>query len=175
MQDKLREQAVKQIENFSLPRYNEIPDFGLFLEQVTRYISDILAPLEGVTITNSMISNYVKKKLVANPQKKQYDRQKIAYLIFIALAKTVISIDDLNTFIQLQKKSYPLEVAYNYFCCEFENMLSYAFSLKDTPEKVGKENTELKIMLRNSVVAIVHKVYLDTCFAIINNKENSLN
>ena len=29
----------KSLENFHIPRYHELPDFGLRLEQVTRYVS----------------------------------------------------------------------------------------------------------------------------------------
>ena len=73
-----KEKMLLKIQSFRLPGFNEIPDVGLFLEQTTKYISNILAPLEGITITSSMISNYVKRKLIKNPVKKQYDREQIA-------------------------------------------------------------------------------------------------
>lgn len=168
-----KDELVKSIESFKLPKYNEIPDVGLFLEQTTKYISGILAPLEGITITSSMISNYVKKKLVSNPIKKQYDREQIAYLIFIAVAKTVLSLENIERFIDLQKNSYESRVAYEYFCSEFENMLFYVFGVNDSFETIGNEGTEEKVMLRNTIIAVVHKVYLETCFEIINkNDEN---
>ena len=65
---------------FRLPRYEEIPTVGLYLEQTTKYISQYLDPLEENCLTNSMIANYVKRKLIANPVKKQYGREQIAYL-----------------------------------------------------------------------------------------------
>jgi hypothetical protein len=39
-----------------LPTYDQIPNVGLYLEQVTKYISDHLAPLEDIQLTGSMIS-----------------------------------------------------------------------------------------------------------------------
>lgn len=63
-----------------LSRYQEIPTVGLYLEQTTKYISQYLDPLEENCITSSMIANYVKKGLIANPVKKQYGREQIAYL-----------------------------------------------------------------------------------------------
>jgi len=73
--------------NLHLPRYHEIPDVGLYLDQVVKYIGQCLNMFGEVSITASMISNYVKKGLVDNPVKKQYDRQRIAYLYAIATAK----------------------------------------------------------------------------------------
>ena len=75
------------VRDFCLPRYNEIPNVGLYLEQTTKYICEYLAPLGEFSLTSSMISNYVKKGLIANPVKKQYSREQIAYLFFIAVAK----------------------------------------------------------------------------------------
>ena len=58
------------VRQFHMPRYNEIPGVGLYLEQTTKYICEQLAPLQENAITGSMISNYVKKGLVSNPVKK---------------------------------------------------------------------------------------------------------
>ena len=84
------------IKTFHLPRYDEIPNVGFYLEQTAEYINQCLEPLQDVTITSSMISNYVKKGLVANPVKKQYGREQIACLFFIAMGKSVLSLEDLQ-------------------------------------------------------------------------------
>ena len=154
-----------QIMNFSLPRYDEIPNVGLYLEQVTKYISEYMAPLQEGAITGSMISNYVKKGLVENPVKKQYGREQIAYLFFIAVAKNVLSLDELNLFIARQKQTYPPKKAYNYFYEELENILGFVFGLKPAADVVGVESTQEKEMLRNTIVAAVHKFYLQMYFA----------
>ena len=86
--DSIHQLAAASIENFRLPKYSEIPDVGLFLEQTTKYISQCLAPLGCVSLTSSMISNYVKMHLIESPVKRQYSREQIAYLIVIAIAKT---------------------------------------------------------------------------------------
>ena len=134
MKQETKERVASSVANFRLPRYEEIPNVGLYLEQTTKYISEYLAPLGDYGLTNSMISNYVKKGLVANPVKKQYDREQIAYLFFIAVAKTVLSLDALTGFIQLQKRTYPLDVAYDFFCRQFEGLLKFSFELTDAME-----------------------------------------
>lgn len=164
----LSSESIRQAAaNFQLPRYHEIPNVGLYLEQVTKYISEYLSPLQEGCITGSMISNYVKKGLVANPIKKQYSREQIAYLIFIALAKNILSLDNLAQFIQLQKQTYPSEQAYNYFCNELENMLQVVFGLKATPDDVGTDSTDAKVMLRNTIIAVTHKIFLEKCFKLM--------
>ena len=53
----LETQMAESIQGFHLPRYGELPAVGLYLEQVTSLINQLLAPLEDVTLTSSMISN----------------------------------------------------------------------------------------------------------------------
>lgn len=162
---------ANSVRDFSLPRYHEIPAVGLYLEQVTKYICEYLAPLQENALTGSMISNYVKKGLVTSPVKKQYSRDQIAQLMFIALAKTVLSLDDLALFLRLQERTYAAEKAYNYLCLEFENMLRYTFGLTKDFQDVGEETSDEKFMLRGTIVAITQKIYLEKCFAAIAAEE----
>lgn len=164
MDQSVKDSIQHSIAEFSLPRYQEIPNVGLYLEQTAQYISEYLTRLGDFTLTGSMISNYVKKGLISNPVKKRYSREQIAYLFFITLAKTVISIEDLGSFIQLQRRTYSIDVAYDYFCSELENILHYTFGLKDTVDTVGVDSTDEKSMLRNAIIAVAHKAYLDKCF-----------
>ena len=165
-------QSIKEhIARFKLPSYGEIPDVGLYLEQTTKYISDYLRPLSSFTVTGSMISNYVKKDLIANPVKKQYGREQIAYLFFIVIAKTVLSLEDIQRIIELQKHSYPPQVAYDYFRLEMENVLGHVFGLKDTLDNIGETATHEKSILRNTIIAVAHKVYIDQC--LLESRKNA--
>ena len=170
MENEIKKIISESICDFHLPSYTMIPDVGLYLEQVTKYISDYLTPLGNVSITGSMISNYVKKDLIDNPVRKQYSRDQIAYLMFIVLAKSVLSLEDIQLLFQLQKQTYEAQRAYDYFCKEFENILYYVFGLKDTLDEVGSDHTETKTLLRTSIIAIAHKIYLDKCFSLLSEK-----
>ena len=173
MKDNIRNNMIKKIEEFRLPRYREIPDVGLYLDQVTKYIEDYLMQIDDSTLslTPSMISNYVKKKIIDNPIKKQYYREQIAYLIFVALAKSVMSLEDISLMIHLQKMSYTGERAYNYFVEELENVLKAVFREETELKEIGVDKTLEKNMLRNAVIAISHKVYLDALFAQVREAE----
>ena len=143
---------------------------GLFLEQVAKYISSFLEPLGDITVTGSMISNYVKKGLVDNPVKKQYYRDQIAYLIFISMAKSVLSLEDIQLFIQIQKKTYDSMTAYEYFCREFEKVLLYQSGLGEPLTPLGPDASDEKVMLRNTSITLAHKIYLDKYFAKLHEK-----
>ena len=171
MKQETKESIGLSLKGFSLPRYNEIPNMGLYLEQVTKYIGENLAPLGEFSLTPSMISNYVKKGLIANPVKKLYYREQIAYLFFIAIAKSVLSLDALIGFIQLQQKTYTLPRAYDYFVAEFENLLLFTFELKDAAEEVGHDNTDEKRLLYSCIVAVIQKIYLEKCLEAIAKEE----
>lgn len=167
MEQKLSDALRQSVGEFRLPRYEEIPNVGLYLEQTAKYVNEYYQPLSGVSITGSMISNYVKKGLVSSPVKKQYSREQIAYLIYIALAKSVLSLDNIRLMIALQQQSYEGEQAYNYFCRELENAIQYVFGAKDSLKTVGAQFSEEKTMLRNTIIAVAHKIYLEKYFRAV--------
>lgn len=167
MEKDFQSELVAVIKDFHLPRYNEIPNVGLFLEQTSKYISDIVAPLPGITITGSMISNYVKKKMITNPVKKQYDRDQIAYLIVIAIAKSVLSLEHIQMLFDLQKQVSNSQRAYEYFREVFEGLLFYVFGITESIEDDERVPTRERVLLRNTVIAIVHKIYLETSINIL--------
>ncbi len=167
MKQETKDRIAQSLQDFHLPRYQQIPDMGLYLDQAVKYVGGYLSPLGEYTLTPSMISNYVKKGLIANPVKKLYSREQIAYLFFIAMAKSVLSLDALTGFIRLQQNTYSLPRAYDYFCETFEGLLRFTFELQDTMEVSGEENTDEKRLLFTCIVAAVQKVYLEKCLEAI--------
>ena len=152
---------TNSIANFHLPRYQDLPDMGLYLDQTTKYINHYLAPLGCMEITSSMISNYVKKGIVPSPVKKQYYADQIAYLFFIAIAKRVLSMENIVRLEERQKRTYSPQVAYDYFCRELENMLYYTFGLTDSVANIGVTATPEKSLLRSVIIAAAHIIYLE--------------
>ena len=163
MKLKTKQKIADSFRSFRLPRYEEIPDSGMYLEQTAKYICEFINPVLGNAITTSMISNYVKKDLIDNPVKKQYNREQIAYLIFIAIAKNVMSLDGLINFIALQKRTYSLQTAYNYFCDQFEATLFFTAEVNDTMDIVGEDTADEKKLLFSCIVAVTQKIYLEKC------------
>ena len=164
MREEIKQQLANSIKDFRLPRYHELPDGGLYLEQTTQYINQILAPLGGVEMTSSMISNYVKKGIIGPPVKKLYYAEQIAYLFYIAIAKNVLSMEHICQLREMQLKSYDTIVAYNYLCAEFENILFYVFGLKDSIEDIGVTKSDEKVLFREVIVSASNIIHLKRCF-----------
>ncbi|MBE6950552.1 MAG: DUF1836 domain-containing protein [Ruminococcaceae bacterium] len=164
METKLKRQMAESIRGFRLPRYAEIPTVGLYLEQTIKYINGFLAPLGCLELTGSMVSNYVKKGLIPAPVKKQYYPEQISYLFFVAIAKNLMSMENIDLLISIQRNSYTLPVAYDYMCRELENMLAFFFGLKDTVEDIGITESDEKTLLRGLISSAANVIYLHSYF-----------
>ncbi|KRL64042.1 DUF1836 domain-containing protein [Lactobacillus psittaci] len=156
----------KDVINFSLPTFNEIPDVGLYLEQTCQFINTSLSPFKDLYLTNSMISNYVKKGIIEKPIKKRYSRQQIARLIFIAFAKPILSLNNLKIAIKMQDDSYDIATAYQYLREESLNCFKYVYQLKEQLDDIGTTHTAEKTILRNIILAAVHEIYLNSYFSV---------
>ena len=174
MKQESKERIALSLRDFRLPRYQEIPNMGLYLDQAVKYMAEYLGPLGEYSLTSSMVSNYVKKGLIASPVKKQYSREQIAYLFFIALTKNVLSLDGLINFIAIQKRTYSLQKAYDYFCEQFENTLLFTAEVKDTLDIAGEDTTDEKRLLFSCIVAVTQKIYLERCLEAISQEEPPL-
>ena len=164
---KIDEKALSSLSSYSLPSFREIPAVGLYLNQCATYINRVFENIDGISITESMISNYVKKKLIPNPVKKQYSRESIAYLIFIAVSKNVVSLDDIQVLLSLQRKNFRVEESYEYFRSEFVSVLKYVFSLGEMPSPINENGSMEKELLRNILVTVSHKIYIDLAFDLL--------
>lgn len=158
-----KEELINELNEFTLPLYDEIPDTGLYLDQVVRYINSYL---ESFTqpLTSNMVSNYVKKKIIKSPNKKQYGRDHILYLIMITLCKPVMSLEQILQLFEIQRFSYDTKTAYNYFYLEFYNNLKYVFGLNENKEVVGIETTDEKLVFKNAIITVCQKIYIDHLF-----------
>lgn len=150
--------------DFSLPRYQEIPDVGLYLKQIVTFINRSTEAILSFRVTPTMLSNYVKLHLVSNPVKKMYSREQIASLLFIVLAKNVISLDQIRTLLSMQPEESDLKENYDYFCNSFENELKSIFSSGTTVPAHRQEDSPQKHLLNQVIRLLAQKIYLDKCF-----------
>lgn len=157
--------CAQEMQQYCLPRYQELPQIDIYLDQLITVLHQVLRPLfdddTERCITPSMINNYAKQGVIPRPLKKKYNRDHIAYLIFIAVTKQVMAIDDIRQLIQIQTATYSLETAYNYLCTEFEHALTAVFHGDTTPEDTASVQTQQTKLVRTAVAAVVHKIYLN--------------
>lgn len=84
--------------NFSYPKWEDIPNIDLYLDQVLLYVNQVCAlisPDKDKGLTASMVNNYVKHGYLTKPDKKKYQRKQIARLIAITTLKSVFSIQEI--------------------------------------------------------------------------------
>lgn len=170
MEKMIKDVLADFMRGFRLPRYVELPDVGLYLEQLTKYINQCIEPLGFSEVTSSMIRNYVKKGLVSNPVNKQYSVNQIAHLITIALLKQATPLEHIHGLFARQREVYTDQVAYDYFCTEMENILYHRFGLTDSTEDIGVTSSIEKEMLRSAIIAVSHIIYLNTCFQVLSQE-----
>ena len=83
---------------FSYPKWEDIPNIDLYLDQVLLYVNQVCAPIspdKDKGLTASMVNNYVKHGYLTKPDKKKYQRKQIARLIAITTLKSVFSIQEI--------------------------------------------------------------------------------
>lgn len=103
MKNQITDAISDSMRGFRLPRYHELPDVGLYLEQTTKYVNQCIRPLGFEDVTSSMIRNYVKQGHITKPIKKQYSANQICHLIALVLLKQVTQLENVSNLFRLQR------------------------------------------------------------------------
>lgn len=103
---------------FSYPKWEEIPNIDLYLDQVLLYVNQVCAPVSSDSekgLTASMVNNYVKHGYISKPEKKKYQRKQIARFIAITTLKSVFSIQEIAQTLNTLHTETNSEELYNSF------------------------------------------------------------
>lgn len=145
------EKTIKDLEDFNLPEYKELPDIALYMEQIVGYIKECLEQFsnkDDSIITPFMVNNYVKAKIINPPKDKKYNRDHIGYLIAISMLKSVVSMRDIAVFIDLDRKSdlyTDKQNLYSFFkSIENESLKNVIHKVKTRIEVFKKANNSRK-------------------------------
>lgn len=120
----------KYLDNYSLPSWKEIPDIGLYMEQVIillkKYL-DYLPPelKDEQIITAAAINNYVRTKIMPEPTKKKYYRVHIAYLVMICTLKQSIPIAVISKIIPNGLNDDEVRCIYDKYAQQHHNSVQY--------------------------------------------------
>ena len=110
--------ALAGIRGYSPTPWDQIPDLGLYMDQIVTFITRMYEPLYGRDIhgclSASMINNYVKAKLIPRPVGKKYSRDQIALLAMIVVLKQTNSMEDIRRMLALEPGE-TVEALYNAF------------------------------------------------------------
>lgn len=168
---------INEILEFHLPRWNELPEIELYMDQVVYTLEkklEIFAEDDSQKIiTSTMINNYVKQKVVKPPEKKRYGRLQLAYLFVVCLLKRIMNISDICQSIEMMLKKYTVQEIYDMFCDEFESALKVAFSGGTSSNGINDETADVEVVaLRSAMMALANLILVQKIVKLrINNKE----
>jgi hypothetical protein len=123
-------QYSKIMSEVKLVRWNDLPKFPIFADQLLQIVQDELSFIQAgdeKLITKSMINNYVKWQMMPKPVKKKYEKLHIVSVIVITILKQVLPITKIKDGIKLQIALQGNEGAYNSFCEALEESLRLTF------------------------------------------------
>lgn len=155
--------------NLHIPRWNELPNIDLYLDQVVCFVNSSLLPFlrpnqpkdsEEVILSKTMINNYVKNNIIEAPVKKKYGRIQVAKLIVICVLKQVYSINDIKSLIKISTEHFAIEQAYNSFCHFYQEALTSTFEKKEHID-TNKELDDDRYLLKSVLLSCSYKSYTE--------------
>lgn len=148
----------EELLSFNIPRWEELPDIELYMDQVITFIEKHLSTLtsskDKKIITSSMINNYVKLGLIPKPIKKRYNKTHLAYLFAISILKHVFTIQEVKDGILFQAKLNGEKMAYNSFCEEQENSIRMLAKQIETQDEKQENKINIDIIINHSNLAL---------------------
>lgn len=148
------------VTKFHIPRWNELPNIDLYMDQVLNYIENSLKDYiksDEKFLTKTMINNYVKHGILQPPINKKYNKLHIAELFAICILKQVYSISEIKELISLALKTNSAENSYNKFCDYLTDSLISTFN--GTEYSNSSNYTPEQYLLKNVVQSFVNKLY----------------
>lgn len=143
-------EEIERLRKLNLPKWEQIPNRGLYKLELLKYLRPILSPLfiNGENfISSSMVNNYVKHGNIKEPVNKKYYRDSIAQLLAIIIFKQALSIDEISKGIEIELKSFAISEVYDNFVeifldskdkilGDYEKKVSIEFETKNHHDKV---------------------------------------
>ena len=167
-------ESLKKMQSFALPRWKDLPEIDLYLDQILsligHWLGDYLS-FDGKRImTKTMINNYVKQGYIPAPVNKKYDKYAVGSLFIIALLKHVYQMDEIFALIQQATDGRSPEDFFDYFCETMEQAVKHAVNgttmVKDVPVK------DARGICWNVCNSIACHMYVKNVFLINRDRES---
>lgn len=179
----MRDNILTGLKELKLPRYKDLPDFGIYSEQLVEIVNKALEAMfdKDNKLTKSMVNNYVKHKIMPSPIKKRYFRNHIVYCIVITVFKNNLSIAEIDGGILHELKKSSIEESYNYFCDKIENVMRLIIDILDKQDDSDTKMTatiDVDLDKRNgltlAIVSVCTKVITQKLleYELLNAKED---
>ncbi len=169
---------IKSFKNFNMPRWDDLPEIDLYMDQVISVTDKLLGSLSvenAPILTPSMINNYVKNRILPPPVKKKYSREHLAKLIIICIMKPIMEISAIADIMTRNEALFGTAQMLDKFSSMFEkNIASRARSSELAMESTEKTEEMLcAIAIENAVKAGAEKVIAEHAYAEIRKIEKT--
>lgn len=169
---------IKSFKDFNMPRWDDLPEIDLYMDQVISVTDKLLSSLSvenAPILTPSMINNYVKNRILPPPVKKKYSREHLAKLIIICIMKPIMEISAIADIMTRNEALYGTAQMLDKFSSMFEkNIASRARSSELAMESTEKTEEMLcAIAIENAVKAGAEKVIAEHAYAEIRKIEKT--
>lgn len=111
----IQKNSLDTLAKRSLPRWEELPDLELYMDQILSLIGRYIPSGEAKGLTASMVNNYVKQKVLPPPVNKRYGRGHIAALLMLCTLKSVMPISAIQQLFQSRGGAEGLQQLYSGF------------------------------------------------------------
>lgn len=164
----------KAVSGFRLPSWENIPDIGLYMDQVLVLLSQylgLISPADGKEpeddsdqsdakiFSAAAVNNYVRLKIMPAPVKKKYYRVHIAYLIIIFTLKQAVSINIVKEMLSTEMREEDVQQLYSDYIKKhheatvlFTNIVRECATDVLDPQKSG-ENLVSSFVIQEALIA----------------------
>ena len=168
----------KAVSGFRLPEWENIPDIGLYMDQVLVLLSQYLGLIspatereadekgdekadEGETkiFSAAAVNNYVRLKIMPAPIKRKYYRVHIAYMIIIFTLKQAVSINIVKEMLSNELPEESVQALYSDYIVKhhaatmlFTNIVRECATDVLNPETTG-ENIVSSFVIQEALIA----------------------
>jgi len=167
--------AIEKLDAFRLPRYKDLPELELYMDQVISTVDKYLSALkvgEKSILTPSMVNNYVKNGVIPPPEKKRYTRDHLAEIIIICTLKQTVELSDVALIMKKGVERFGIEAAFDSYAALYEKYMGALVgdarsSDGDTPDPDG----EYKTIIDNAVLSGASRIIVENALASVEKAE----
>lgn len=87
---------AKEISKGNIVPYEELPQYDLFISQVTDYLND---KFQDEKYTSNIIQNYIKGEVISKPQdgkKRGYTKEHLAQLVLLSYMRPILTTEEIK-------------------------------------------------------------------------------
>ena len=156
-------QLMEQLRTHLPVRWEQFPDFPLYMDQVLSYMDrQVLRFEDDDGLTSAMVNNYTKGGLLPRAEGKKYNREHLAYLTVICILKRVMSAKDMGITLEAQLRQQPsVEAGYDRFRESLSEAMNHiADEMERFPDEERVADAAVRFALMSYAAGLASSYYV---------------